>query len=64
MKVLKKLKFKEKEEIEYPYIASAKQHLMWKAFNYDYKISIPYNLSLIYHYYDWTKIIENYQSEL
>ena len=54
----------EKEEIEYPCIAPARQHLMCKAFNYNYKISIPYNISIIYYYYDGTKFIENYQSEL
>ena len=54
----------EKEEIEYPCIAPARQHLICKAFNYNYKISIPYNLILTYYYYDGTEVLVNYQSEL
>ena len=54
----------EKEEIEYSCIAPARQHLMCKAFNSNYKISIPYKVDIIYHFYDGSKEIEQYQSKM
>lgn len=37
---------------------------MCKAFNSNYKISIPYKVDIIYHFYDGSKEIEQYQSEM
>ena len=54
----------EKEEIEYSCIDPARRHLMCKAFNTNYKISIPYKVDIIYHFYDGSKEIEQYQSEM
>ena len=54
----------ETEEIIYPCEADPGQHLMCKAYTYNYKVTIPYRLNIIYHYYDGTKITQLYQSEL
>ena len=54
----------EKEEIEYPCVAPARKHIMCKAFNSKYKISVPYHMNIIYHYYDGTKETELYSSIL
>ena len=54
----------EKEDIEYSCVAPARQHIMCKAFNSNYKISIPYRVDIIYHFYDGSKQIEKYQSEM
>lgn len=52
----------DKEEIEYPCVAPAGKHLMCKALNIKYKISVPYHMNIIYHYYDGTKETELYSS--
>ena len=54
----------EKEEIEYPCVAPARKHIMCKTFNSKYKISVPYHMNIIYHYYDGTKETELYSSIL
>ena len=41
-----------------------KKHLMCKAFNSNYKVSLPYKTNISYHFYDDTEEIEEYQSEL
>lgn len=55
---------KVKEEIEYFCNAGAGQHLMCKAFNTKFKLTIPYQIIIVYHYYDGKKETEKYQSEL
>lgn len=52
----------DKEEIEYPCVSPARKHLMCKAFNSKYKISVPYHMNIIYHYYDGAKETELYSS--
>jgi hypothetical protein len=37
---------------------------MCKAFNLNYKVSLPYKTNIIYHFYDESEEIEEYQSEL
>jgi len=55
---------KEKEEIEYSCNARIGQHLMCKAFNSKFKLTIPYQITITYHYYDGTREREKYISEL
>lgn len=54
----------ESNKVEYPCIAPARKHIMCKAFNLNYKVSIPYKLNIIYYYYDGSTEIEEYISEL
>lgn len=62
---LEKTHIKEqKEEIIYKCTSAAREHKMCKIFNSNYKVSLPYKLNIIYHYYDGSKEIEEYQSEL
>ena len=62
---LEKTHIKEqKQEIKYKCISAAREHKMCKIFNSNYKVSLPYKLNIIYHYYDGSKELEEYQSKL
>ena len=52
------------DEVQYLCNSPAKKHLMCKAFNSNYKVSLPYTTNIIYHYYDDSEEKEEYQSEL
>ena len=54
----------ETKTITYDCTSPKRKHLMCKIFNSNYKVSLPYKINIIYHYYDGSQETEEYQSQL